>query len=104
MGPLLQSALSILLGLWLGWPAVVPGAALAQNPCGLSIRDWCPSPAGDPCGRHKNERECRADAACVGLRYRGKSVVACQPDGRGFWTNCPAVGCISRPPGAAPAR
>jgi hypothetical protein len=30
--------------------------------------------------------------------------VACQPDGHGFWTNCPAVGCVSRadPPGKPP--
>jgi hypothetical protein len=77
-----------------------PAAAQpAERLCGFSPSDWCPSPAGNPCGRHRNQQECRADPACEGLRYRGESVVACMPDGRGFWTNCPAVGCISRPPG-----
>jgi hypothetical protein len=74
------------------------------NPCGLSPRDWCASPAGDPCGRHANERECRADPACEGMRYRGESVVSCISDGRGFWSNCPAVGCVSRRPSGAPPR
>jgi hypothetical protein len=83
------------------------GPAVAQpapGNCGLSIRDWCPSPPGDPCGRHRNESECRADSNCVGIKYRGESVVACQVDGRGFWTNCPAVGCISRAGGGSPVR
>jgi hypothetical protein len=80
-------------------------AAAQTNPCGLSPSDWCASPQGDPCGRHKNERACRADPACVGMRYRGESVIACIPDGRGFWINCPAVGCLSRPPdGSLPRR
>jgi hypothetical protein len=30
-------------------------------------------------------------------RNRGENVVVCRPDGRGFWTNCPAVGCVSQP-------
>ena len=71
-------------------------AAGQRNPRGLSPRDWC--------GRHANERECRADPACEGMRYRGESVVSCMPDGRGFWSNCPAVGCISRRPSGAPQR
>jgi hypothetical protein len=103
MSPLLRSALVIVV-LCLGWSGAAPAVAQSPGPCGFSIRDWCPSPPGDPCGRHNNERECRADPACVGIKYRGESVVACRPDGRGFWTNCPAVGCISRPAGAPPAR
>jgi hypothetical protein len=106
MCPLRWFAGPVLAALWLGWPGAGPGPAVAQpqGECGLSIRDWCPSPPGDPCGRHKNERECRADLACVGLRYRGESVAACQPDGRGFWSNCPTVGCLSRSPAGSPAR
>jgi hypothetical protein len=73
-----------------------PRATLAANPCGLSPSDWCRAPAADPCGGHPDERSCRADPRCVGMRYRGESVVACRADGRGFWTNCPAVGCITR--------
>ena len=71
------------------------------RPCGLSPSDWCESTAGDPCGEHRDENSCRADARCEGMKYRGESVVACVPDGKGFWRNCPAVGCVSRP---APAK
>jgi hypothetical protein len=71
-------------------------AAEFSLPCGLNPKDWCASPSDDPCGRHKNERECRADPSCKGMKYRGESVVACEADERGFWRNCPAVGCISR--------
>lgn len=74
-------------------PGDAPGAT-----CGLSPDDWCPSPSGDACGRHADEAACRADPACVGMPYRGESFVACQPDGAGFWSNCPAVGCVTRPP------
>src|SRR5260370_645933 len=72
--------------------------------CGLRPDDWCPSPPGDRCGRHRGERSCRADPGCRGLPYRGESVVACIPDDKGFWSNCPAVGCIARsePPGQPP--
>ena len=45
---------------------------------------------------HRNAQECRADPACEGMQYKGLSMVTCQPDGHGFWINCPAVGCISR--------
>ena len=65
-------------------------------PCGFRTTDWCPSPAGDPCGAHKDVASCRADAACKGMVYRGESVVACMDDGHGFPSNCPTVGCISR--------
>ena len=73
--------------------------------CGRRPSDWCGAPVGDACGVHPNEKSCRADSRCRGLPYRGESVVACEPDGNGFWTNCPAVGCVSRadPPGK-PAR
>jgi hypothetical protein len=75
--------------------------AAADEPdplCGLSPRDWCPAPEGDPCGRHRDEAACRADAACYAMPYRGESVVPCDWDERGFASNCPAVGCSSVPP------
>jgi hypothetical protein len=68
----------------------------APPPCGMSIDDWCPAPAGDPCGKHKDEKSCRADSKCRGLPYLGESAVVCIPDGKGFAENCPAVGCLSR--------
>ena len=83
-------------------PTDTAAATPADEPevaCGMSSRDWCPSPEGDPCGEHADEESCRGDARCVGLPYRGESFVACQPDGHGFWTNCPAVGCVSKPAG-----
>jgi hypothetical protein len=77
--------------------------AVAQSPpCGLSPKDWCPAPVGDPCGRHRNAADCRADAACYGMPYRGESVEACLLDARGFASNCPTVGCTGTPP--APRR
>lgn len=72
-------------------------AQAADGPCGYSPTDWCPAPPGDPCGRHRTEAECRADLRCSGMPYRGESVVACIPAGRGFSSNCPAVGCTSAP-------
>lgn len=81
------------------------GAPSPESACGFSVGDWCPGPAGDACGRHSDEESCRADTRCRGLPYRGESAVACMPDGHGFSSNCPAVGCVSRsdPPGK-PAR
>jgi hypothetical protein len=75
-----------------------PAPAAAQTPCGMGPRDWCPPPAGDPCGRHRTAGACRADPACYGMPYRGESVVACRFDARGFGVNCPTVGCTSIPP------
>jgi hypothetical protein len=72
-------------------------AAADTRPCGTSPTDWCPAPSGDRCGRHRDVAACRADPACVGMPYRGESVVACLPGERGFSTNCPTVGCISAP-------
>jgi hypothetical protein len=66
--------------------------------CGSSPSDWCPAPAGDPCGAHKDTASCKADIVCFGMPYRGESMVACQSDERGFATNCPTVGCTSTPP------
>jgi hypothetical protein len=74
------------------------GPAAAQNPCGISPSDWCPAPAGDPCGRHLNRAACQADPKCYGMPYRGESVIACIPEERGFSSNCPTVGCTSTPP------
>jgi hypothetical protein len=76
-----------------------------DHPCGTRTSDWCPAPAGDPCGRHRNTAECKADAACYGMRYRGESVIACILDARGFASNCPTVGCTSmRPAGPPPPK
>ena len=73
--------------------------AVAQSPpWGMSPNDWCPAPAGDQCGRHRNADDCRADAQCYGMPYRGESVEACLLDQRGFASNCPTVGCTSTPP------
>ena len=70
--------------------------AKAPDPnCGLRPGDWCPAPLGDPCGRHKNVEDCKADPKCGGMGYRGESVEACHSDARGFATNCPTVGCQS---------
>ncbi|HMF42811.1 MAG TPA: hypothetical protein VKQ32_19200 [Polyangia bacterium] len=63
--------------------------------CGTRPGDWCPAPAGDPCGAHKDLTSCRADPRCGGRPYSGESVVACKFDGRGFGENCPTVGCVS---------
>jgi hypothetical protein len=79
--------------------AGAPAPAAAQSrPCGINPSDWCPAPAGDPCGRHRNVAACRADPACYGMPYQGESVVACQLDRRGFASNCPTVGCTSTAP------
>jgi hypothetical protein len=79
--------------------AAAPSPAAAQGrPCGLNPRDWCPAPAGDPCGRHRNVAACRADPACYGMRFEGESLTACNLDPRGFASNCPTVGCTSTPP------
>ena len=75
-----------------------------ERPCGMSTDDWCPSPKDDPCGRHLKEAACRLDPACTGMPYLGESFVACQPDGKGFWSNCPAVGCVTRPPPPPPEK
>ena len=88
-------------GVWAG-DGGLPQIRPMGPACGLSTQDWCAAPAGDACGEHATEAACRADAHCQGLPYRGESVVACMPDGKGFWKNCPAVGCVSRS-GSAPA-
>jgi len=77
-------------------PSPTPPSPTRGTPCGLSPSDWCTSAGSDPCGAHPDERSCRADPRCKGLPYRGESVVACMPDNQGFWSNCPAVGCVSR--------
>lgn len=88
----------LLLALIAANAACAAEPAPPERPCGLAPGDWCEAPAGDPCGAHRDEAACRADARCIGMRYRGESVVACQPDGKGFWSNCPAVGCVSQRP------
>ncbi len=67
--------------------------------CGENPADWCSAPPGDPCGRHKDVKACKADPRCVGMPYHGESVVACKAGDRGFSPNCPTVGCRSAPPG-----
>jgi hypothetical protein len=85
------------------------GACSAAPPppkpnCGGAPGDWCTSAADGPCGAHPDEAACRADDRCRGMPYRGESLVACIPDGKGFWSNCPAVGCVARTeaPGQVP--
>jgi len=56
---------------------------------------WCPAPAGDPCGDHKDVASCKADNGCGGIAYQGESLVACKRDARNFGINCPTVGCVS---------
>ena len=76
--------------------ATASASATPSPSCGTKLGDWCPAPAGDPCGAHRDEPSCRADARCKGLPYRGESLVACKADGKGFWSNCPAVGCVTK--------
>ncbi|HLL27174.1 MAG TPA: hypothetical protein VKT73_05940 [Xanthobacteraceae bacterium] len=77
-------------------------AGFARSECGTGINDWCPPPPADPCGRHTNVAECKADPACYGLPYRGVSFLPCVLDARGFGVNCPTVGCTRTPPKAEP--
>jgi hypothetical protein len=84
--------------------ATAAAAPAQPSFCGMGLRDWCPAPAGDPCGRHRNTAACRADPTCFGLPYRGESVAACILDARGFASNCPTVGCTGTPPDRARAR
>jgi hypothetical protein len=85
-----------------GWMCLLAAAAIAADApspnCGMSVSDWCPAPAGDPCGVHKDKDTCRADPACFGMPYRGESLIACIRDERGFASNCPTVGCTSVAP------
>ena len=90
----------VLFFLWLGFVSAASACAAGKPPaidphCGLSPSDWCSSPPGDPCGRHKDAASCKADLNCEGMHYRGESVEACLWDARGFAKNCPTVGCIS---------
>jgi hypothetical protein len=77
-------------------PRGVATASVADPFCGMRSTDWCASPPGDPCGDHKDQASCRADARCKGQVYGGESAVACIVDDRGFASNCPTVGCLSR--------
>jgi hypothetical protein len=81
-----------------GFLALSSPASAAEPACGTAPGDWCPAPAGDPCGRHRNAAACRADPACYAMPYRGESMEACLPGERGFSPNCPTVGCISTLP------
>jgi hypothetical protein len=74
------------------------GAPSPTASCGASIDDWCPAPAGDPCGAHRDVASCKADSRCGGMAYTGESLVACKRDARGFGENCPTVGCVSLAP------
>lgn len=95
MSSMVSRLLSLALaGLVVG---IVPAAAQSP-PCGMNPKDWCPAPAGDRCGRHRDADACRAEPACYGMPYRGKSAIACILDERGFASNCPTAGCTSSPP------
>jgi hypothetical protein len=71
--------------------SVAPGPAAPPPRAG----DWCAAPAGDPCGAHKTVDACRADARCMGMKFRGEGP-ECKTDERGFGIGCPTVGCISQ--------
>ena len=77
-------------------PASTPTQTKPSANCGIKMDDWCPSPAGDPCGKHKDAKACKADPKCKGMAFRGETFAPCNDDGSGFSTNCPTVGCISR--------
>jgi hypothetical protein len=95
-----RSTLLILIALLLSLEAgaLAADVSTSARTCGVSPNDWCPSRRGDPCGRHKNTAACKADPKCFGMPYRGESLVACFLDERGFASNCPTVGCTSKPP------
>ncbi len=67
-----------------------------DSSCGISPHDWCCAPKGDPCGSYNDKKSCQSDSMCEGLPYLGESAVPCQWDERGFSSNCPTVGCVSR--------
>lgn len=73
-----------------------PGRPPVDDGCGARMDDWCPAPAGDPCGAHADTEACRADPRCEGRVYRGESFVPCRLDERCFASNCATVGCLSR--------
>jgi hypothetical protein len=81
-----------------------PTAGFAAGECGTGMDEWCPAPPGDPCGQYRNVSECKADAKCYGMPYRGVSFLPCVLDERGFGVNCPTVGCTSTPPKPVPPR
>lgn len=66
-------AAALRIGLLLAAGVLAPARA-ATGPCG-NPTDWCPTPPGASCGRHRTEAACRADPGCAGLPYRGESVV-----------------------------
>ena len=72
--------------------------AAAQNPCGIAPNDWCPAPAGDPCGHHLSRAACQADPRCYGMPYRDELAIAYIAKERGFSSDCPNVGFTSTPP------
>lgn len=92
----LRSTLLLLSLTLLG--CVAEARAADRNICGVKLNDWCPSHRGDPCARHKNAADCKADPKCYGMPYRGESLIACRFDERGFASNCPTVGCTNRAP------
>jgi hypothetical protein len=87
---------STILMIATGLLVAVTDFAAAQ--CGTGIDHWCPAPAGDPCGQHRNVAECKADPKCYGMPFRGVSFLPCVLDERGFGVNCPTVGCTGTPP------
>src|SRR6266550_4057662 len=63
--------------------------AVPDPSCGQKTTDWCPAPAGDPCGRHPDVASCRADTRCGGLPVRRTRLRHQLPD-RGM--RVPALG------------
>jgi len=66
--------------------------------------EWCPAPPAIPAASTATVSECKADAKCYGMPYRGVSFLPCVLDERGFGVNCPTVGCTSTPPKPVPPR
>ena len=89
--------LVLLLSLLFAARVAGAGEAARSFPfCQINPQGWCPSAGWDRCGRHSDTASCKADPGCRGLPYHGESVIACLSDGKGFATNCPSVGCVSR--------
>ena len=80
-----------------------PGATARPNAACRSGTGAPPRPATPAAGTRTsgNAVPTRLASACAIAASRWSPA---SPTASGFWTNCPAVGCLSRPPGNPPAR